>query len=77
MKFYYSPDKDSYFEVDSRTHRTLELCIDLISYRLDSGNYATMQDLFEEDEVAKKAEDIIKTILTPEQFELYKTAPIY
>ena len=77
MKFYYAMDNESYFEVDAKTHQTLKLCIDLIAYRLDAGEYVTMQDLLEEDEVAKRAEDIIRVILTPEQFELYKEAPIY
>lgn len=79
MKFYYAPSNDAYIELDARTHQTLKLCIDIIAFRLDSADEEEMPicDLLEEDEPARLADEIIRSILTPEQYDCYENGIIY
>lgn len=78
-KFYYALNNDAYIELDEKTYNVLNLCIDIITLRVASYSEKDMpmHYLLKIDESARLADSIIKTILTPEQYEKYKSAPLY
>lgn len=78
-KFYYATNNNAYIELDEKTYNVLNLCIDIITLRLAfySEKDMPMHHLMKIDESARLADEIIRTILTPEQYEQYESAPLY
>ena len=77
-KFYYAISNTAYIELDDTTYDVLNLCIDIISVRLEEYDEDISVDrLLISDKSAILADKIIKTILTSEQYEKYKIAILY
>ena len=77
-KFYYATNNNAYIELDDKTYKILNLCIDIISYRFEEYDEdMPVNELLISDESTILADKIIKTILTPEQYEKYKIAILY
>lgn len=77
-KFYYALNNNAYVELDDTTYAVLNLCIDIISARLEEYNEdISINELLISDKSAILADKVIKTILTEEQYEKYKIAILY
>ena len=77
-KFYYAINNDAYIELDDTTYTVLNLCIDIISVRLEEyEDDISVDRLLISDKSAILADKVIKTILTSEQYEKYKIAILY
>ena len=77
-KFYYAISNTAYIELDDTTYDVLNLCIDIISTRLEEYDEDISVDkLLISDKSAILADKVIKTILTTEQYEKYKIAILY
>lgn len=77
-KFYYALNNNAYIELDDMTYDVLNLCIDIISSRLEEHNEdISVNELLISDKSAILADKVIKTILTEEQYEKYKIAILY
>ena len=77
-KFYYALNNNAYIELDDTTYSVLNLCIDIISVRLEEYDEDISVDkLLISDKSAILADKVIKTILTSEQYEKYKIAILY
>lgn len=77
-KFYYAISNTAYIELDDMTYNVLNLCIDIISTRLEEYDEDISVDkLLISDKSAILADKVIKTILTAEQYEKYKIAILY
>ena len=77
-KFYYAISNTAYIELDDTTYDVLNLCIDIISSRLEEYDEDISVDkLLISDKSAILADKVIKTILTTEQYEKYKIAILY
>lgn len=76
-KFYYAISNTAYIELDDMTYDVLNLCIDIISSRLEEYEDISINELLISDKSAILADKVIKTILTTEQYEKYKIAILY
>lgn len=77
-KFYYAINDNAYIELDEMTYIVLNLCIDIISTRLEEySEDISINELLISDKSVIFADKIIKTILTSEQYEKYKLAILY
>ena len=77
-KFYYAINNDAYIKLDDTTYDVLNLCIDIISVRLEEyEDDISVDRLLISDKSAILADKVIKTILTTEQYEKYKIAILY
>lgn len=80
-KFYYGQSNEAYFEVTEDTYKILENCICIINLAAEDWDHlpedVAIETAIENNAMAKAAEEIIKIILTPTQYEMYKEAPIY
>lgn len=76
-KFYYAISNTAYIELDDTTYDVLNLCIDIISARLEEYEDISINELLISDKSAILADKVIKTILTSDQYEKYKIAILY
>lgn len=76
-KFYYALNNNAYVELDDTTYDVLNLCIDIISSRLEEYEDISINELLISDKSAILADKVIKTILTSDQYEKYKIAILY